>query len=97
MNVPDDSETGYILEVDLEYPVSLHDEHSDYPLAPENKTITDKTLSPHTIMFREKPHIKGSIPKLFLNLNNKKKYVTDYRNFNIICPKVLCYSKFTGF
>ena len=24
-----------ILEVDLEYPISLHDLHSDYPLAPE--------------------------------------------------------------
>ena len=33
-NVTDDSEDGYILEVDLEYPPELHDQHSDYPLAP---------------------------------------------------------------
>ena len=27
---------GCILEVDLEYPKSLHDLHNDYPLAPES-------------------------------------------------------------
>ena len=32
--VSDDSETGYMCEVDLEYPPELHDTHSDYPLAP---------------------------------------------------------------
>lgn len=25
---------GQILEVDLEYPIQLHNEHDDYPLAP---------------------------------------------------------------
>jgi len=31
----DDSKTGLILEVDLEYPHKLHDLHDDFPLAPE--------------------------------------------------------------
>src|SRR5436190_11816271 len=30
-----DENIGYILQVDLEYPKSLHDIHNDYPLAPE--------------------------------------------------------------
>lgn len=30
-----DAETGYILEVDLEYPQRPDDTHNDYPLAPE--------------------------------------------------------------
>lgn len=35
--VSDDAETGYILEVDLEYPQHLHDIHSDLPLAPQRQ------------------------------------------------------------
>ena len=35
LNVPDDHPTGYILEVDLEYPHDLHELHNDYPLAPK--------------------------------------------------------------
>ncbi|GFX78885.1 uncharacterized protein TNCV_3911741 [Trichonephila clavipes] len=37
LNLSDESDVGYILEVDLEYPSDLHDKHSDFPLAPENK------------------------------------------------------------
>ena len=37
MKIKSNSSTGYVLEVDLEYP-SLHYEH-DYPLAPEKINI----------------------------------------------------------
>ncbi|XP_055385864.1 uncharacterized protein LOC129614933 [Condylostylus longicornis] len=36
-NISDDSEIGYILEVDLEYPSSLHVSHNDLPFCAENK------------------------------------------------------------
>ena len=39
MNIKSDSSTGYILEVDLEYPQELHDIHNDYPLAQEKINI----------------------------------------------------------
>ncbi|XP_070526950.1 uncharacterized protein [Cardiocondyla obscurior] len=34
INVPLDSPDGYILEIDLEYPQKLHDEHVDLPFCP---------------------------------------------------------------
>ena len=34
-NIKSNSSTGYLLEVDLEYPQELHDIHNDYALAPE--------------------------------------------------------------
>ena len=38
-HIDGDDDTGYILQVDLEYPKDLHELHNDYPLAPENITI----------------------------------------------------------
>ena len=43
LNVPEDSNLGFILEVDLEYPKELHDKYNLYPLAPEG---TIDMLSP---------------------------------------------------
>ena len=42
-----DGEVGLILKVNLKYPQGKHDEHRDYPLAPENLLITEEMLSPH--------------------------------------------------
>ena len=45
LKISDYSENGYILEVDIKYPKELHNTHSDYPLAPENKLIDKSMLS----------------------------------------------------
>ena len=36
---------GWILEVDLEYPAELHEEHNSYPLAPEKKIVKKEWMS----------------------------------------------------
>ena len=45
MRIKNNSSTGYVLEVDLEYSQELHDIHNDYPLAPEKINIAKEWLS----------------------------------------------------
>ena len=42
MRIKTNSQTGYVLEADLEYRQELHDIHNDYPLAPEKNYIPKK-------------------------------------------------------
>ena len=43
--ISQNSPTGYILEVDLEYPDELHELHNDYSLAPGKRKISHNMLS----------------------------------------------------
>ncbi|GFT37739.1 uncharacterized protein NPIL_356571 [Nephila pilipes] len=74
LNLSDESDVGYILEVDLDYPPDLHDKHSDFPLAPENKPPPNckeprllTTLEPKT-----KYVLHYSNLKLYLKLGDMK-------------------------
>ncbi|XP_046347918.2 uncharacterized protein LOC125381613 isoform X2 [Haliotis rufescens] len=93
-DVASDSDIGYILEVDLEYPQQLHDSHNDYPLAPESMTITDDMLSHYSKKLREKLCIKGQpVRKLVPNLYDKQKYVLHYRNLQFYLSQGMKLSK----
>lgn len=63
LNIADDAKTGYIFEVDLDYPARLHDLHNDYPFCAENMYVPGTT----------------NIKKLLLTLFDKKNYVIHYR------------------
>ena len=76
-----DGTFGYIIECDLEYPPEIHDEHNDYPLAPERiavdmKMVSEKQLEilRHYDRSRNKENIK-----LVPNLLNKTKYCVHFR------------------
>jgi hypothetical protein len=72
---------GYVLDVDLEYPVHLHDYHSDYPLAPQPKVVEEKELSPY--MSRVLKDLKLSYTagtKLCSTLYDKTNYVVHYKS-----------------
>ena len=81
MEVDDEAETGYFVEVDLEYPPELHDLHSDYPLAPEKMMIIANMLSPYQQALKEDLGYKpAKVEKLLPNLWDKERYVLHYRN-----------------
>ena len=81
LSCPEDSEVGYIVEVDMDYPSELHRLHNDYPLAPEPLTVTEKSLSPYQKQLLEHlGHQYYPCRKLIPNLMNKRNYVTHYRN-----------------
>ena len=44
---PDDNETGYRLEVDLHFPVELHDKLKEFPPAPESLTPDTEWPTPY--------------------------------------------------
>ena len=45
ISISEKSLTGYLLEVDLEYPDKLHEFYNDYPLAPEKLAVSGDMLS----------------------------------------------------
>ena len=73
--------TGYLFEVDLEYPHELHDLHNDYPLCPEHLITTKDQYSEYQNIIAEKLNISVStVPKLCTTLNNKSKYIIILQN-----------------
>ena len=45
MNIKNNSSTGYVIEVDIEYPKKLHDIHNDYSLPPEKLKHTKRMVA----------------------------------------------------
>ena len=81
-NVSDDSEKGFILEVDLEYPKELHDEHDSYPLAPERLKVNLEWMSKYQKDLCEQ-YASCEVEKLVPSLFNKNKYILHYRNLKL--------------
>ena len=81
----DNGRTGFILEVDLEYPTELHDLHNDYPLAPEVMNVkanmlSEKQVEIYKLINGSKEPKDEKTKKLILNLNDKSKYVVHIRS-----------------
>ena len=71
------SDLGFVLEVDLEYPEKLHDLHDDYPLAPENMVVPHEWFSEYQreLLDDNKDVSDPHVNKLTCTLNPKHKYV----------------------
>ncbi|XP_065195842.1 uncharacterized protein LOC135827241 [Sycon ciliatum] len=102
LNTQDDSSSGYIVECDLVYPHELHEEHNDYPVAPERLSVNEDMLSPYQQELVDKLNSSGvDALKLVPNLKDKTKYVLHYRNLKLYtqlglrCVKIHRALKFT--
>lgn len=76
-----DSDEGYILEVDLEYPKKLHYLHNDYPLAPEMNEIKWEDLSPYSKKYCDSLNYKSK--KLVTSFRKKEKYIVHVKNLKL--------------
>ena len=84
LETPANADHGFILEVDLDYPTSLHREHNDFPLVPEKMKVTNSMMSPYQQKLIEELGITSfETEKLVPNLMNKSRYVLHYRNLQL--------------
>ena len=80
-----EGEVGCIIQCSLEYPVALHDYHSDYPLAPIKKSIPYGMLSPVARIICDKHKLKRTtnVEKLLATVEDKDFYILHYRNLQL--------------
>ncbi|PKK72127.1 hypothetical protein RhiirC2_777576 [Rhizophagus irregularis] len=82
-SIAPDAEIGYMLEIDLEAPVHLHDYFADYPLAPEKQIVPEEWLSLYNERLVHDKEVGGGKyttgEKLVQTLYPKKNYVVHYR------------------
>ena len=69
---------GYFVEIDLEYPREIHDDHSDFPLAPERLGIKDDWLSTNK---KNLVSNRSAVPKLVETLFDKRISICHIENF----------------
>ena len=85
LNTDDDSEIGYIVEVDLEYPDNLHTTHADFPLAPEKVAVQKTWLSDYQRELLIQCDVVRSTKstKLLQTFFNKKRYTLHYQTLKL--------------
>ena len=85
-SISENSPTGYILEVYVEYPDELHKLCNDYPLTPEKLAIPYDILSDYCKKIVDEYAIKvGDVKKSVPNLGDKTNYVLHTEIFSCIC------------
>ena len=79
LQVPDDNESGFFIECDLEYPAEIKEKTKNFPLCPY-QTKADPNLFSEFMNSVNQPNYKPT-QKLVCDLNSKEKYMMHYRMF----------------
>ena len=92
MSLPDDSETGYFLEFDLEYPDKIKPLSINFPFCPEPLFIPNEDLSYYQkcLLGSEK---RPKFEKLILSQKDKLKYIVHYRCLKFYLQHVMVFRK----
>ena len=86
LNTLNDASVGYFLEVHLYYPVHLHDDHRDFPLAPTKENLQDEWLGEHQLELKEQHRsLSSNVKKLLRTLFEKKELCIALQSSKIIC------------
>ena len=90
-----DSNMGYVVEVDLEYPPNLHEIHSDFPLAPTREIIQEDWLSNNQTSFLYNNNIpaESRTKKMIQTFFAKTKYTLHYLTLQLYVKLVLKVTK----
>jgi hypothetical protein len=82
MRVPEDSEIGYLLEVDLYCPEDTHKIQNSYPLCPTKMRVSEEMLSSYQRDLGKKLGVNfdSKVNKLVATFYPKKKYILHFRN-----------------
>ena len=72
-----DSQYGYFVECDLEYPYEIKEKTKHFPFCPETKKISTEMFSPY--MSKMKPNGYKPTEKLICDQTNKTNYLVHYR------------------
>lgn len=79
----DDNETGYILKVDIQNLLNLHELDSDYPLGLKKLSVTGNMYSPHSYRMKLLKHFSCSsnnkVRKPDTSIDGRGSYVIRYR------------------
>ena len=77
LNTPDDSDIGYFIEVDSEYPNNVKEKTKKFLFCPENRKIIPDNFNDY--MKEIKPDIYIQNKKMICDWSNKKNYLVHYR------------------
>ena len=77
LNTPDDSDIGYFIEVDLNYPDSIKEKTKNFPFAPINKKYNPDNFNDYMKEIRPDTYVQSS--KLLCDWSDKKNYLVHYR------------------
>ena len=75
MSLDDKASKGYLFDVNISYPVELHDHFNQYPPCPENVSIKKEDLNE----WQQEDYNESKITKLCCTLKSKDNYVINYR------------------